>query len=72
MVNKTNIADAAIKFHKAWIELVNFKHPKTFSSKMADALEARKAECDVHDKYDETFSQLTSICELYYRQKRMK
>jgi hypothetical protein len=65
MIDKNKIAEAAIEFHKAWVELVNFHHPGSASSRMSEALEARKARNVVKEAYDEAFSQLTAICALY-------
>jgi hypothetical protein len=67
---KSKIADAALVFHQAWVNLVNFHHPKMHSSRAAEALEAIKAQRLVQDSYDGTLAQLTSICELY-RQRRL-
>ena len=67
---RRQLAEAAIALHKAWMKLVNFHHLGMFSSRMAEALEARKAERAVQDAYDEAFAQLTAVCELH-RQTRL-
>ena len=62
---REDVADTAIALHAAWVMLVNFRHPKMFSSRMEDALEARKARRVLQDAYDAAFSRLTAVCELY-------
>lgn len=64
------LVELAMEFHKAWMKLVNFRHPGQHSSKAVKAIEAQKAFREVRDEYDQAFGRLTCICELL-RQDRM-
>jgi hypothetical protein len=71
MNRKEQIIEDAMAFHRAWMALVNFHHPGSFSSRASEALAAGKAHREVRDKYDEAFARLTAACELY-RQELMR
>jgi hypothetical protein len=59
-----DVLQAAKILHVKWMDMVNFHHPGSVSSRYKEALAASKARREVRDAYDEAFSHLTSSCEL--------